>query len=75
MRIQKIVFVVIYDHAAKYAPWFPDLSGEPEFVEVKAGKKYQWSGIKLFPETIRRNLILKKALLTLDKIVHSRLKD
>tara|TARA_E500000178_G_C16768129_1_gene637860 strand:- start:282 stop:383 length:102 start_codon:yes stop_codon:yes gene_type:complete len=33
--------VVIYDHAAKYAPWFPGLKGEPEFVEVKTGKQYQ----------------------------------
>ena len=47
--------MVIYDHAAKYAPGFPDLSGEPEFIEVKAGKRFQRSGIKLFPETIRRS--------------------
>ena len=35
-EFKKIVFVVIYDHAAKYAPWFPWLIGEPEFVDVKS---------------------------------------
>ena len=35
-EFKKIVFVVIYDHAAKCAPWSPNLSGEPKFVEVKS---------------------------------------
>ena len=67
--------MVIYDHAAKYAPWFPGLKGEPGIVEVKTGKQYQWSGIKHFPEKSDEALNLDKALLTLDKIVHSRLKS
>ena len=67
--------MVIYYLAAIYAPWFPDLSGEPEFVEVKAGKQYQWSGIKHLPEKSDEALSLKKVLLTLDKIVHSGLEN
>ena len=67
--------MVIYDLAAKYAPWFPDLSGEPEFVEVKAGKKINDQESNSFLKQSDEALSLKKALLTLDKIVHSRLKD
>ena len=65
--------MVIYDHAAKYAPWFPGLKGDPELVEVKTGKQYQWSGIKRLPEKSDEALSLKKVLLTLDQIIHSRL--
>ena len=48
---------------------------DPKYVEVKGGKKYQWSGIKHLPEKSDEALSLKKVLLTLDKIVHSRLEN
>ena len=67
--------MVIYDHAAKYAPWFPGLKGEPEFIEDKTVKQYQLSGIKHLPEKSDEALNLKKFLYTLDQIIHSRLKD
>ena len=67
--------MVIYDHAAKYAPWFPDLSGEPEFLKLKLVNGINDQESNTFLIQSGEDLSLKKVLLTLDKIVHSRHKD
>ena len=52
-----------------------DLKETPNSLMLKVGKQYQWSGIKHLPEKSDEALSLKKVLLTLDQIVHSRLED
>ena len=63
--------MVIYDHAAKYAPWFPGLKGVPEFVEVKKlvnsiNDQESNTFLKQSDEAINP----KKDLLNLDEIIH-----
>lgn len=66
--------MVIYNHAAKYVPCFQDLTGEPEFVEVKKlvnsiNDQESNTFLKQSDEAINP----KKDLLNLDEIIHLQL--